>query len=282
MFIRSGRRATLAAVATVALTAASLVGATSAQASSPRRVPVVIAHVSGKSVSLSTGRNLHAGRIIFRVVSRNGYHGLQVARLHPGYTLAQAGSDIAKAFKGNVAAVRRVDNNITFRGGATGHPGHPGRFGITLNAGRYLLIDQNSNAYSFVHVYGKTPRRALIPNRSAITLFTYGFGNTPAVLPARGWTYVSDRSDQPHFLVMQHVKPNTTAAMVRKAFRPGARQPSFALRANTSTGVLSPNKGQAFYYHLPRGKYVLACFWPDDDTGMPHAFMGMWKLVVLR
>jgi hypothetical protein len=24
------------------------------------------------------------------------------------------------------------------------------------------------------------------------------------------------------------------------------------------------------------------CFWPDDETGMPHAFMGMWKLISLR
>jgi hypothetical protein len=282
MFIGTGRRAALAAAGTVALTAASLVGVAGAQASSPARVPVVIAHVSGKSISLSTGRNVHAGRIIFRVVSRKGYHSLQVLRLHRGYTLAQAGADFAKAFQGNVAAVRRIDNNITFRGGAQAHPGHPGRFGINLNAGRFVLVDQNSNAYTFIHVYGKTPQRATIPNRSAITLFTYGFGNTPTVLPARGWTFVSDHSDQPHFLVMQHVKRNTTAALVRRAFRPGARQPSFALRANTSTGVLSPNKGQAFYYHMPRGKYVLACFWPDDDTGMPHAFMGMWKLVILK
>jgi len=25
----------------------------------------------------------------------------------------------------------------------------------------------------------------------------------------------------------------------------------------------------------------VACFWPDYFTGMPHAFMGMWKLVTL-
>jgi hypothetical protein len=33
---------------------------------------------------------------------------------------------------------------------------------------------------------------------------------------------------------------------------------------------------------VPAGKYLLACFWPDDDTGMPHFFMGMWKLVRVR
>jgi hypothetical protein len=34
-------------------------------------------------------------------------------------------------------------------------------------------------------------------------------------------------------------------------------------------------------YDLPRGEYLIACFWPDRLTGMPHAFMGMWKLVQL-
>ena len=31
----------------------------------------------------------------------------------------------------------------------------------------------------------------------------------------------------------------------------------------------------------PRGKYLVACFWPDYITGMPHFFMGMWKLINL-
>jgi hypothetical protein len=33
---------------------------------------------------------------------------------------------------------------------------------------------------------------------------------------------------------------------------------------------------------MPAGRYVVACYWPDDDTGMPHAFMGMFKLITLR
>jgi hypothetical protein len=34
-------------------------------------------------------------------------------------------------------------------------------------------------------------------------------------------------------------------------------------------------------YDLPAGEYLLACFWPDRFTGMPHFFMGMWKLINL-
>ena len=34
-------------------------------------------------------------------------------------------------------------------------------------------------------------------------------------------------------------------------------------------------------YNLPKGTYVLLCFVADDLTGMPHAIMGMHKVVVL-
>jgi hypothetical protein len=34
--------------------------------------------------------------------------------------------------------------------------------------------------------------------------------------------------------------------------------------------------------HLAPGTYVLQCFVADDVTGMPHAIMGMHKVVTLR
>ena len=52
--------------------------------------------------------------------------------------------------------------------------------------------------------------------------------------------------------------------------------------ANTAVGVISPKYGETFHYSLPAGKYLIRCYWPDDDTGMPHAFMGMWKLIWLK
>ena len=35
-------------------------------------------------------------------------------------------------------------------------------------------------------------------------------------------------------------------------------------------------------YNLPPGTYVLLCFIADDENGMPHAFMGMHKVIVLH
>jgi hypothetical protein len=47
-------------------------------------------------------------------------------------------------------------------------------------------------------------------------------------------------------------------------------------------GVISSHYGQTLHYRLPAGRYLMMCFWPSKDTGMPHAMMGMWKLVQLR
>ena len=58
-------------------------------------------------------------------------------------------------------------------------------------------------------------------------------------------------------------------------------QPPWILRHNTSAGVISPYFGQMMQYDLPPGEYLIACFWPASDTGLPHAFMGMFKLIHL-
>jgi hypothetical protein len=280
---RTTKRLAVAALSGGAVVAAALTGAASASASAPARVPTVIAHVSSKSVSLSTGSRLHAGRVQFKVVTGKGAHELQIARLKHGYSFAQAGADLGQAFSGNVAAVRRVDANISFRGGAEARPHHPGLFGVSLSAGQYVFTDQNSNAYRFITVYGKAPARRALPHNSSIGVYTYGFDATPNVLPRKGITRIFNVSDQPHFIVFQHVKKSTTNAQVAKYFRSMSdKQPSWALKANTSSGVISNGRSQTLRYSLPAGKYVIACFWPDDDTGMPHAYMGMWKVINLR
>jgi len=277
------RTKALAAIsATVVTFAGGVVAATPALALAP--VPTVVVHVSGKSVSLSTGNRMHAGRTVFKVVTRKGDHTLQIARLRNGYTLAQAGADLNKAFGGDVRAIRRVDRNVVFRGGAEARPNKPGRFAVTLPRGKFVFIDQNSNAFTMVTVFGKIPHRQTLPNRASITAFTYGFvtARAPAAVPHKGWFLFRNKADQPHFVEFQHVKQSTTNAQVRRFFKHGGQsQPSFALPGSYGIGVLTQGQHAGQFINLAPGKYLIACFWPDDRTGMPHAFMGMWKLIQL-
>ena len=272
--VAAATAATVCAAAVVEAGPASAVGA----------VPVITVHVGGGKMILSSGNTLHAGRITFRGVTGNGAHGLQIVRLHHGYTPQDAVSDTNKAFRGDLDAIKRVDTRMTWRGGALVRPHKPGIFTVTLRAGVFYFVDQNSRAAAKVTVVGQVPARAGIAHQSTVDAFSYGFETSPNphAIPASGTMHFFNHADQPHFVEIQRVKDGTTARQVRRALSPTAQtQPTFLMPAHFSTSVVSPNFGEMVQYNLPRGEYLFACFWPDRLTGMPHAFMGMWKLVQL-
>jgi hypothetical protein len=281
------------AFAAAGLAAASLLVplATSAHASTTRydgtrtisatTPQLVVAHMTSSRIRLSDD-TVHAGRIMFRAVTKDRGHLLQVARLRPGYTVQQAGADINKAFQGDVAAVNRVDDGVSFRGGVETHPLHPGSYSTVLSAGHYVVLDQDGDGLALLTVTGSHLRRAAAPHQGTVTAFTYGFGISPQTLPAKGWIRLSNQADQPHFVEIHRVKPGTTGSMVRKSLATDPQsRPSWGLRLNVSTGVMSPGTSQVVHVDLPAGRYVLMCFWPDAKTGMAHALMGMWKLVTV-
>jgi hypothetical protein len=70
---------------------------------------------------------------------------------------------------------------------------------------------------------------------------------------------------------------------VRAFIKSGSHhKPSWQRHSTVSSGVFSPGTKTQLHLRLPRGKYLLLCYWPSKKTGMPHYTMGMWKLVHLR
>ena len=49
----------------------------------------------------------------------------------------------------------------------------------------------------------------------------------------------------------------------------------------TEANVVSPGHKQLLHINLPRGRYLVICFWPDKDSGAPHGVMGMFRLITL-
>jgi hypothetical protein len=265
------------------LGAAIVVGAPTAGASERAGIPTVVVRMNGDHIRVVGGNTVHAGRIEFKVTTGDRAHILQILRLHRGYTIQDAGQDFGPAFGGDTDAIRRLDENITWRGGAETKPGKPGRFVVTLGGGHFTMFDQNGNGLTQLNVVGTVTKRPSVPHQSKITAFSYGFESTPETIPAKGTLQFTNQADQPHFLEMMHVKASTTDRQVRRAFSPTASgPPSFALKGGTGSGVISPGTGEMLRYDLHPGKYVIACFWPAIDTGMPHAFMGMWKIITLK
>lgn len=246
-------------------------------------LPTLTVTMTAKTITTSSGTTVHAGRTQIKVIATDGEHDLQLVKLARGYSLTSATKDFMSLFNGDVATVRRVDKNIRFFGGATAVPGQPGLFAETLYAGTYMLVDTNGRAHNVLHVLGRPPARAWVAQSSTIVGNGQDRFVMPASIPHSGWTLFRDTSDEPHFLVVQQVKPGTTAAQVG-AFLAGGSQdaPPFALPASTSSGVISGGTQVLWHYSLPKGSYVVLCFWPSDEDGMPHANMGMYKLVTLR
>ena len=277
--IAAGTTAALLAI-TVAVTAAP------AEAATVRTVKVrmsdsAITFSGGGATTANGVTTLHAGRYHFHVVSASGGHVLQLLSFRNGYTAQQAQEDFPKAFSGDVPAVQRVDNGVDFRGGAGATAKHPGDMVVTLYAAQLMAVDQNGEAAAMLHVVGKPRTTAKVPHEGKYTAFSFGW-DASKHLPAAGTVKFVNQADQPHFLVLQHVKSSTTNKTVRQFIKSGAQgNPKWVLKGSADSGVLSPGRSQLWDYDLPAGKYLVACFWPDYFTGMPHVNMGMWKLVTL-
>ena len=103
-------------------------------------------------------------------------------------------------------------------------------------------------------------------------------------LPAHGTiTFKNVSTNSPHFLDLQHVKQGTTRKQVIDFLNSGVqKEPSWGRQGQAGTDVVGEGQSQTLSYKLPKGEYVEWCFFPDLQTGMPHALMGMVRVVHLK
>jgi hypothetical protein len=289
MHIRTTRLQTALAIgAAAAVGCGGLVVATAADASTT--VPTVNVTITDNSLTLSGAgattsggvTTLRAGHYRFHITSPKGDHALQLFYFHNGYTPQQFQQDGDKGFNGDVPAVQRIDHGVVFRGGADAPAGHPADVVIGLSSGSYYAADLNGNARRQLNITGKAPSQTSPKPTSTFTAYSYGWTATGA-LHAKGWVTFVNSADQPHFLVLQHVKQSTTNDQVKKFIASGSQSnPPWALKEGYQAGVVSPGHSQLSKLDLPAGKYIVMCFWPDYFTGMPHVNMGMWRLIQLH
>jgi hypothetical protein len=215
--------------------------------------PVVTAKMTATKITLSED-SVRAGLLTFKATTKKGVHDLQLVKLAAGYPPEQAFADVALAFKGNLDAIARVDKNIDFLGGAEAKPGTAGWYQVSLKAGQYFALDADTNTLAPFAVTGSVQKRGAEATEGTITTFSYGF-RTDGTLPANGWITATNRADQPHFIVLQHVKNGTTRQQVAKFFATGGNgNPPWGLKGGTSLGVLSPGQSVARELAVPKAE----------------------------
>jgi hypothetical protein len=268
--------------------------------------------VVGDGDSVDVDRDsVEAGTVSFEVSSTNemtaegGGSEISLFTLKDGRSLDDFFAGLEEEFSATpeVAAkgTRDLLDAAVFRGLAEVAPDHPETVTESLPAGTYYLMDLGGFAGT-----GRPELTTLDMRedndgdkdgsddgdadgsdlRSDLTVRTEGDRfHAPDTWPHQGTYTFDNEDDTAHFMIMAPVEPGTTDEQVQAAFdNPDLTQaPDFALEGPIGgNDVVSPGYDLQLTYDLPPGTYVLLCFVADEETGIPHAFMGMHKVVVLE
>jgi len=201
-------------------------------------------------------------------------------------------ADLREEFSSNPATAakgtRDLVRDVSLSGLADVVSGYPEVVTENLRSGTYYLMDlakfsgagQPKITPLFVTghdrgspLHGRVPVSATSADRFI----------APVSWPHHGTYLFRNVADTIHFMAIVPVKAGTTDKQIRAFFDSGSQsQPPFFVNGPTGgNDVVSPGRTIAVSYNLPRGTYVLLCFVADDVTGMPHAVMGMHKVIHL-
>jgi hypothetical protein len=222
------------------------------------------------------------GLVKIRVTGAKG-HSLQIVKPRHGAGRYKLAADV-NAF-GQTGKANQLEHDFRLVGGAsTGHSVF-----LTLRPGRYLFADSTPDSLTakqieVVHVSGRTSRASGYHSSGTIrAIHEMSWAKRPKSIPASGYLRFVNESTDSHFIVLARLKPGKTLSDVKKALM-GQENESDVLysgaRSNFDNGVISSHRSETVSYDLHPGRYVMACFWPDEN-GMPHAMMGMIRTIKL-
>jgi hypothetical protein len=234
---------------------------------------------------------LQPGVTTFRVTSaaKRG-SSFQLAMPAPGYTPEQASKDIEKGLnKGNIKALKHFEANLTLLGGM--HVDDTAdTLVVDLEPGTYWAVDTDTNMPGkfFEFTVAGTDTGNVLPE--AVTLkarLDAKWAAKPASIPHKGLLRFKNTASQNHFIEMGKLKKGYTYKDFKKWIADLENGPSGPSPVNfdvgLGSGVVSPGHSAIFNYKLPKGEYVMLCFWPDASMGgMPHALMGMHRVITLK
>jgi hypothetical protein len=216
----------------------------------------------------------------------------QIVKARPGYTKRELSHDVGVMF-GDMKALKRFERNVRLVGGVASRHGERGVMWARLGVGHYWVVDTNDDKttpanISDLRVGGRGIGGHLGGAATLRAINEVDFAQRPRAIPSSGRVVLRNDSMDNHFYSMAKLLPGKTMKDFRKWIKGAANgeqaPPPVDEQAPTlESGVVSPGGAMSMAYDLPRGHYVLICWWPDADMGgMPHAFMGMYRGVRVR
>ncbi len=272
-------RQLITSLAAVAIGLATAAVATAAPAGAATR-PVTNVYVS-KDGHISMPTTLYPGRAHFAVIGPS-VHNIQLVKPRHGAGKAQLIRDVDAANRG--APPVALERDFRFTGGVNGNT----TMYKTLYPGTYYVADTRIRDLTPDRIVTLTVRPGPVINAPAPTVGgeiravgEASWPDGPMPLPHDGFINFVNASDETHFVLLLQMRHGKTIRDVRDVLHDRASFPSVFTGRTASTGVLSAGGAMTFHVHVPSGRYALMCFWTDLETGMPHAFMGMYRVVYL-
>lgn len=280
-------------VSIVVLTAGALAGGTAGAAGAAAERETAAGTVT---VSITAAHNvvmpatIQPGVNQFRVTTEAKSSGFQLVQLAEGYTLDEAIADIDAGFeKGKLKALKRFEANVTLFGGLHVLSGKVGKLTVNLPVGSYYAADIERNrpsAFTAFTVAGADTGATMPAGSTVRAVKSTSWAKSPRTIAHRGMLTFKNHTDNNHFVGLVKLNKGKTVkdfgAWVDAAMQGEEGPPPVNFRVGFDGGVVSPGQTVAMNYKLPKGDYVLVCFWPDASMGgMPHAFMGMYRGIKL-
>lgn len=245
-----------------------------------------------KNREITMPRHIRAGKNTFDIRCETNSL-FQIIAPERGYSRFEFARDAHRAFnKNNSRALKRLERNVRFEGGATCSPRRGGLLWVDLDPDKYWAVDINAPrirpgkiARFFAHDRdgdGHDGRKDGWRKGAVIRAVGHTtWAPEPRRINERGpLTFVNDSMEN-HFVEIAKLAKGKTerdfARWVRQVNK-GEEAPPPLGRVSFDTGVVSPGESMTTVYSLPRGNYMLLCFWPDaDEDNTPHVFQGMFR-----
>jgi hypothetical protein len=270
------------AAATATATTATAAAATAAAAGGAPTVHVRID--AQRQVSMPDRLRPGVHRFVVRSAKGSSF---QIVRARAGYTKREVSRDVGAMF-GDPKVLKRFERNVRLFGGVPSLPGQPGVMWAKLPAGHYWVVDTNDREMTpgdifDLRVGGRSIGGRLGGTATLRAINEVDFAKRPRAIEGSGRLLLRNDSVDNHFFEIAKLQRGKTVQDFRawiKGAQNGEQAPppiNDKVRSIDS-GVISPGLAMSIPYDLPRGRYVVVCWWPDADMGgMPHAFMGMYR-----
>jgi hypothetical protein len=192
--------------------------------------------------------------------------------------------DLNRAFKllgtafqggdGSADAMKKFDRIATLYGGG----GEGARWQVKLSKGSYYMLDTKTNKLATFKVKGERRDVKMQHADSKIWATKDNQFETDGKLSGK-WVSFENNAHEVHFMEADHVANSTTNKQVRKALTSN-KKPDWIRKGGFFFDVQSPGIKTVHRQDVPTHRYLLICFMPSEEQdGVPHALMGMWRLV---